>query len=199
MLVPCYIWYMRYPKEYVSTYDAGKYGRERRRKRIEQGLCTRCDNPAQDGRKDCASCIAETKERIRRSRGERKSRGECIQCGRPARTDALRCQRCSNRMNSLSRTLQKERKTAALEHYGKNGRALCCWDGCEISDIDMLTLDHIANNGAEHRRSYSKTGRGGGTALYLMLEKQGYPPGYQTLCANHNLKKHILEIKKVKR
>jgi len=59
----------------------------------------------------------------------------------------------------------------------------------------MLTLDHLENNGAEHRRQYTKSGRGGGAALYDNLIREGFPKGFQTLCSNHNLKKHILNLK----
>jgi hypothetical protein len=139
--------------------------------------------------------MAETEGRVARIREERKKRGECIQCGKPAMALSLRCQKCSDRLNLLRRETQVARKLAAMEHYGKDEKAVCCWDGCGINDLDMLTLDHVANNGEVHRREYSKTGRGGGTALYLMLERQDYPVGYQTLCCNHNLKKHMLAIR----
>jgi hypothetical protein len=139
--------------------------------------------------------MAETEGRVTRSREERKKRGECIQCGNPTMALSLRCQKCSDRLHTLGRETQAARKLAVMEHYGKDGKAVCCWQGCQISDLDMLTLDHVANNGAAHRREYSKTGRGGGTALYLMLERQDYPSGYQTLCCNHNLKKHLLAIR----
>jgi len=79
-------------------------------------------------------------------------------------------------------------KVAALKHYGKGGEHICCWDGCEIDDLDMLTLDHINNDGAKHR------GRGKGWTgadAYRKLAKAGWPDGFQTLCWNHQWKKEI--------
>lgn len=186
---------MKFPEDHVSTHDPVKYRKERRAKRIEQGLCTRCDSPAAMGHTDCASCMAAQKAKIDGYRQERAKRGLCIQCGKVARPDVLRCQKCTDRLHARGKDFQRAKKASAMKQYGKNGEAVCCWDGCLIDDLDMLTLDHIANNGAAHRREYTKSGRGGGTVLYRMLERQGYPPGYQTLCCNHNLKKHLLEVR----
>lgn len=91
---------------------------------------------------------------------------------------------------------QRRIKTEVLTYYGCQSELQCAWPECKVTDLDMLTLDHIANDGAEHRRQYTKTGRGGGAILYDTLIRQGFPKGYQTLCANHNLKKHIMDLKK---
>lgn len=62
----------------------------------------------------------------------------------------------------------------------------CVWPGCEVSDPDMLTIDHVNNDGAQDR----KIDRGGHD-FYRRLQVKGYPEGFQTLCANHQLKKEI--------
>lgn len=185
---------MRYPKDHVSTWNWKKYRLERRAQRIADGLCTRCDNPATKGFKDCAECINNTKRRIKESREERQAAGNCIQCGKPSRPDALRCFGCTKRMNRLGKARHKGLKIHVLTHYGVGGKLQCYWEGCTVTDIDMLTLDHIENDGAEHRRGYTKSGRGGGNVLYDHLIREGYPAGFQTLCANHNLKKHIMTL-----
>jgi hypothetical protein len=79
-------------------------------------------------------------------------------------------------------------KTRVYSHYGPNGMCQCCWEGCAIQDLDMLSLDHINNDGAEERKS----GRGSGRSLYLKLEKAGFPEGFQTLCHNHQWKKELV-------
>ena len=185
---------MRYPKGYIGTHDPVKYRIERRKKRRESGLCTRCNNPAVPGFTDCQNCMDSQKSKIAEIRAERKELGLCIQCGAPSRPDASRCEDCSHRLRLNGKNRQLTLKSAVMSAYGKNGNARCCWDGCNVRDLDMLTLDHLENNGAEHRRVYTKTGRGGGSLLYFTLQKQGFPAGYQTLCANHNLKKHILRL-----
>lgn len=80
-------------------------------------------------------------------------------------------------------------KIEAFAHYGKDGKLQCCWPDCDVIDIDVLTLDHVEDNGAKDRK---QNGRRGGTSLCVLLRKQNYPAGYQTLCANHQLKKEIL-------
>jgi hypothetical protein len=79
-------------------------------------------------------------------------------------------------------------KTQVLSHYGKGGKLKCCWHGCAVTDIDMLTLDHINNDGKQHKERGYKGGIGG----YGQLRLAGYPSGFQTLCANHQLKKEIV-------
>ena len=65
-----------------------------------------------------------------------------------------------------------------------------------MTDIDMLTLDHINNNGgvdARHAVSRSRTNTS--TGMYTKARKQGFPDGLQTLCANHQLKKETLRAR----
>jgi len=76
-------------------------------------------------------------------------------------------------------------KWQVLTHYSPGKKLRCSWRGCEIRDIDMLSLDHINNNGG-HDNSPT------GIANYQRLRKSGLPAGFQTLCANHNQKKEIL-------
>jgi hypothetical protein len=58
---------------------------------------------------------------------------------------------------------------------------------CGITDIDVLDIDHIKNNGSIHR----KTGFHG-HRLYQLLKKENYPKeDYQLLCRNCNWKKYI--------
>jgi len=61
---------------------------------------------------------------------------------------------------------------------------------CGEEKLDVLTIDHVENNGAEHRR---QLGRLGGPSFYRWLRKQGYPKdGYQVLCRNCNSSKSSL-------
>lgn len=75
-----------------------------------------------------------------------------------------------------------------LLHYGKRHNLKCCWFRCSVSDIDMLTLDHILDDGWEERRANRYIA---GVRLYRILKRAGYPEGYQTLCGSHQLKKEI--------
>lgn len=68
-------------------------------------------------------------------------------------------------------------KIKVLDAYGG-----CC-AVCGIINPQYLSIDHINDNGAEHRR---KIGVSTGSHFYLWLKKHNYPPGYQILCHNHN-------------
>src|SRR5271157_2659886 len=104
-----------------------------------------------------------------------------------------------NRENNLPRYFRKQRewkealKVEVFTHYG-DGRLCCLWEGCTVDDPDMLTLDHIKDNGAEHRRKMGTASAG--TGFYSKLRKAGFPQGYQTLCWNHQWKKQIAKKRK---
>lgn len=87
-----------------------------------------------------------------------------------------------------------EIKLEVLSHYGPSGSLQCSWPDCTITDPDMLTLDHVDNDGASHRKM--KPGLTG-HKLYSLLRSSGFPAGYQTLCWNHNSKKEIMRRKEM--
>jgi len=63
---------------------------------------------------------------------------------------------------------------------------------CGISDVEVLDIDHIHNNGAEDRRNHLH-----GYNLYRHLKKLGWPKDdFQLLCKNCNWKKHLANIRK---
>lgn len=92
------------------------------------------------------------------------------------------------------RKVASRAKLEALTHYGKGGKLRCCARGCKVCDIDILTLDHINDNGAEHRRSVK--GNLKGKAIYAWARRVSYPKGFQTLCANHQLKKFMQQMRR---
>lgn len=86
------------------------------------------------------------------------------------------------------RRLNRRGKLEVLAHYGKGKKVKCCWHGCKIIDPDMLTLDHIRNDGYKEHEGL----RGGGAEMKRTLQKQNWPEWFQTLCWNHQWKKEIL-------
>lgn len=73
----------------------------------------------------------------------------------------------------ISARYNRSLRTDVMQAYG--GKCTCCGE----TTIDFLTLDHINNNGAEHRR------RVGESSVYTDLRKRGYPQeGYRVLCWN---------------
>ena len=77
-----------------------------------------------------------------------------------------------------------------LSHYSPAEVLGCSWIDCDIHDVDMLVLDHIADDGAQQRRKLGGSA-GRGWNFYRRLKKNGFPVGYQTLCCNHNHKKEL--------
>lgn len=72
-------------------------------------------------------------------------------------------------------------KPRVLAHYG------CQCGRCNISDPDVLTIDHINQSGAEHRLQIGE----GSRAFYMWLIREGFPPGFRTLCFNCNIKTYL--------
>jgi hypothetical protein len=77
----------------------------------------------------------------------------------------------------------QEVKLEAFVAYG--GPSCKC---CGESIMTFLTLDHIDGGGNTMRRSNKLNGS---TAVYKFLKKNGWPPGYQVLCFNCNVGRHI--------
>ena len=84
-----------------------------------------------------------------------------------------------NRSRILDQLKARDRalKQEVIDVYG--GRCECCGETL----LEFLTIDHINNNGAEHR---ARVGKGRG--VYKDIKAQGYPEGqYRVLCFNCNI------------
>lgn len=96
------------------------------------------------------------------------------------------CKLCDNNRRTLARAALKQE---VIDVYGS--KCLCC--NCNI--IDFLTIDHIDESGAEHRKKLSKNGSRSFSSFYQWLKKNNYPQeNYQVLCFNCNYAKHICGI-----
>ena len=49
------------------------------------------------------------------------------------------------------RTFNAKLKVETLSYYGEGGRLQCRWPGCTETDVDMLTLDHVGDDGGMGR------------------------------------------------
>ena len=67
--------------------------------------------------------------------------------------------------------------------YQRYGRAC---SRCGEDDLDVLTVDHIDQNGADHKNP--KGVRYRGVHLYRWLRQNSYPEGFRVLCFNCNTK-----------
>ena len=104
------------------------------------------------------------------------------------------CRLCTKELYETELPIKKQKrheklvqnKVQVLSFYGNNSTLHCCWPECAETDIDVLTLDHVANDGYKDRN-----GNKGASKLYARLIREQFPAGFQTLCANHQLKKEI--------
>lgn len=114
---------------------------------------------------------------------------DCLVCGEEftARTKIARY--CSKRCSAKAyyhENIEQERKRGrdkhramrekVIAHYG----GVCACPTCGITEPDFLAVDHIENNGNEHRKKLK------GTNIYLWLIKNSFPEGFQLLCFNCN-------------
>jgi len=84
-----------------------------------------------------------------------------------------------------NRRYKKKLRDEAFTHYG-NGILECLW--CAEDDIEVLTLDHVDNDGKKHRRDEDNAN---GRYFYGYLKKHGWPklPRLQLICTNCNIAK----------
>ena len=83
--------------------------------------------------------------------------------------------------------LAKKLKEIVINHYCKNKPKCFC---CNETEIDLLTIDHINNDGAKHRKSLS----GVYYKVYRDIIKNNFPKSFQILCHNCNWAKSSLGV-----
>lgn len=91
--------------------------------------------------------------------------------------------------NAYSRRYRDGLKFQVLNHYSKG--LLCC-NNCEIGVYSVLTIDHLDNNGADHKRKLSKKGNPSSSAIYKNIIDNKFPEEYQVLCFNCNYLKEFM-------
>lgn len=93
-------------------------------------------------------------------------------------------QRHKEEQQDRAKKAQRELRLKVIMHYG--GRCAFCGD----SNINHLSIDHINNDGAEHRRKLFGEGRSAsGSKMYRWLASNNFPEGFQVLCHTHNSEK----------
>jgi hypothetical protein len=79
-------------------------------------------------------------------------------------------------------------KTRDSVYCAYGGYVCAC---CGETKPKFLTIDHIDNNGAEHRKAISgPNNRCGSFDVYRWLKANHYPKGFQVLCYNCNCGRH---------
>lgn len=86
----------------------------------------------------------------------------------------------------------RRRTTGLYHYYSLQHEAIMAYGGykcnwCGIDEPLVLAIDHVENNGKEHRK---QIGSKGGVKLYKWLRDNGFPAGFQVLCMNCNHAKY---------
>ena len=84
---------------------------------------------------------------------------------------------CRDCQTAASRAVRAAARAAVFSHYGR--ACACC------GTTGQLTIDHVNGGGGGHRRRL----RLHGVWFYRWLIREGFPPGYQTLCRPCNSSK----------
>lgn len=184
--------------------------RNRTRQRKTKSLCTRCGQQTTHDKTFCDKCLSEDKlnrlERLSRNicsycktnevvpdktyckscaykrkieREEKKVNGLCCGsgCNNLTFCKTSRCIECISKLKQRHAELRK----TIISHYGLKCNCQC---GCNVTNIKHLTIDHINNDGAEHRRTIGTGGR-----YYKWIIKNNFPNYLQILCWNCNCAK----------
>jgi hypothetical protein len=137
--------------------------------------------------------IEHIRERARLTRLRYKVEGLCPICRCPKGNSRIesKCDTCSaisQKGKGMTKEQRLARKLAVFERYG-GCKCVCCG---EIHPL-LLCMDHINNDGAEHRQTMWKrppATKGGGN-LYGWLVARKYPSGFQVMCHSCNIGKFL--------
>ena len=145
-----------------------------------------------EDRQKCGTSSCYANKRFR----ERIAAGQCKWCAAPIADDrkVRTCDRCKQRAADYAREHSRKVKLEVIAAYGY--KCVCCGE----SEPKFLSIDHIFNDGAEHRRQLVEQGvlkkapyghiMYGSDKMYRWLKRQGYPKDrFQLLCYNCNCAK----------
>lgn len=162
---------------YMNTKNAdrAKYLKAYNQKNKALGKC-RCGKNRVPERTRCQSCITSDKEHTQRRNKERLEMGQCRHCGKTPEPGTSKCASCKK----VGRNWLLRQKATVIAAYG--GKCECCGE----KEPTFMTIDHINNDGAEHRKSM-KTNR-----IHSWLIKNGFPKqGFRLLCFNCNMGRRV--------
>ena len=158
---------------------------------LELGLCTQCGKPNDSDTRQCLRCCEVNARRLRERRQRRIDNKQCPSCGDcVAGSNKIMCEKCLKHGREYLNSKKGKRKEYFEKSYNKlkdevfaayGGRMCVC---CGETIREFLTIDHINNDGAKHRKEIN-------TPLYTWLRKNNYPEGFQVLCWNCNSGKRI--------
>ena len=128
---------------------------------------------------DCVECVKTYVQGLD-ERSKRLIRAHCRVSAPPALDLVKKIEGASGR-RIYALTHYYRLRHEAIRRYG-GYKCACCGE----TEPAFLTLDHMDNGGAQHRRRLKQMKR----SLFVWLRDNGYPPGFRVLCINCNQGRH---------
>lgn len=135
--------------------------------------------------KVCPDCgesksFSEFNDRVLRS-GKKTTYTYCKDCARER--EKQRRLKNNEQIKYKHKLMRDKLEINTMAMYSQGGiiKCACCGERRQ----EFLTMDHINNDGADHRRKIGKTRQD----LFRWLKSNNYPPGFQVLCFNCNCAK----------
>lgn len=144
----------------------------------EKGLCVACGKERQAHTR-CDECHEKHLGYQRSAKQKAYEKGLCRECCRqPYVSGHTKCEQCLANAQERNKKRHKFLREACIVAYG----SVCAC--CGLSNSKYLQLDHINNDGAQHRKSI----RGGSdlrnNSMYSWAYANNFPSILQLLCAN---------------
>lgn len=87
----------------------------------------------------------------------------------------------------LSRQRARESKNRLRDIvFSAYGHECAC---CGETEVHFLSVDHVNNDGAAHRKQLLGSNQAGGYGMWRWIKENGFPPEFQLLCMNCNFGK----------
>lgn len=121
--------------------------------------------------------LKKEKEKLRIQ--NRKINNQCTECKKNKSKEEIyhACDDCRLK----KKIKRQEIRQTIFNHYGQKCNCTC---GCNTTNPRHLTLDHVENNGAEHRKEVGKS-----EFFYRWVIRNNFPEDLQILCFNCNCAK----------
>jgi 5-methylcytosine-specific restriction endonuclease McrA len=140
------------------------------------GLCRRCGNPPLPGKTRCEKCHKSHLSYQNKNKKRLIEQGFCRSCGiRKKLPDKSTCQVCLDNNKKKEKLRYSLLRSEVIKEYG--GHCTCCGK----DNSKYLQLDHINNDGKEHRLELSGAQKGG---MYAWAKRNNFPAILQLLCAD---------------
>jgi len=173
---------------YICSQKAATRQNDRRMSNKKRLLCVVCCRKTDGQHSECEKCRTNRNNTYIGLSDKASSEGKCGQCRKNIPKEGLKtCDECSeqSRKYYLKTKSQRQRKNkdiklSVFDHYGH--KCVCCEESHEL----LLTVDHINNDGKNHREKI-----GSGVPIYKEIISMGFPSFYQLLCFNCNMGKYL--------